>query len=76
MGGVRLTSYRHLSGVVKNEWSHTFSQLYSVMAWAGEDFNIIDAKDIRVEDWGYGPHTSGFRQITAVVNTMMNTLRF
>jgi hypothetical protein len=63
VGGVRLTSYRHLSGVVKNEWSHTFAQLYSVIAWAGENFNLIDAKEIRLEDRGYGPHTSGFRQI-------------
>lgn len=52
VGGVRLTSYRHLSGVVKNEWSHTFAQLYSVMAWAGENFNLMDAKEIRLEERG------------------------
>jgi len=50
--GVKLTSYRHISGVVKNEWSHTFAQLYSVMAWVGINFNLIDAKEIRLEDRG------------------------
>lgn len=59
---MKLTSYHHLSGVVKNEWSHTFAQLYSVMPWAGENFNFMDAKEIRLEDRGYGPHSSGFRQ--------------
>jgi hypothetical protein len=52
VGSVRLTSYRHLSGVVKNEWNRTFAELYSVMAWAGEIFNLMDAKEIRLEDLG------------------------